>query len=114
MQSQLNSVELIGVIGSVNPITVGHSQCYRISLVTNRAIKDVSGFITVECTWHLIKAFPGPGREDLDKLAKGDGLHVKGRLRTVKQENGDTTFTTYEVVPSSIEKLNAATLTIEL
>ena len=77
----LNQVELRGVIGSVKIDEVADTYVARFSMATNYTFKDREGYVVIETTWHSVTAWQGPGAPNLNKLAKGDKVHVLGRLR---------------------------------
>lgn len=77
----LNQVELRGVVGSVKIDEVANNYVARFSMATNYTFKDREGYVVIETTWHSVTAWQGPGAPNLNELAKGDKVHVRGRLR---------------------------------
>ena len=89
MIQQLNKVELIGHVGLVSRKTIEGKTCAQMSLATNYCYKAKDGTAVLETQWHKIVAFESRDNRDLDKVEKGDALHVVGRLRTVRYTDHD-------------------------
>jgi len=77
----LNQVELRGVVGSVKIDEVADTYVVHFSMATNYIYRDREGCAVIETTWHSVTAWQGPGAPNLNELAKGDKVHVLGRLR---------------------------------
>ena len=104
MIQHLNKVELIGHVGQVSRKTIEGKTCAQIALATNYCYKAKDGSAIIETTWHKVVAFESKDNRDLDKVEKGDALHVVGRLRVVKyiDQNGNNKNVT-EVLASKTE-----------
>ncbi len=104
MKTNINKIELQGCIGSVNVNTISGKNVARISVATNYIYKDKEGTAVIETTWHSISAWEnGRGIKNLETLKKGDCVHVRGRVRTVKYTDSENVErTSYEVAATSI------------
>lgn len=104
---QLNRIELAGRIGTIKITSVGDARIARFSLATNVTYKDKYGTPVIETTWHNVAAWESPQCQNLDSLAKGDNVHVIGRLRTSRFTASDgSERTIYEVVAAMVERLS--------
>lgn len=104
---QLNRVELIGYLGTVKIFSVGDTKLARFSLATNAAFSDRQGNLRIETTWHNVSAWQSDRCRDLEQLAKGDRIHVIGRLRNNRYTSADgAERVIQEIVARQIEVLN--------
>ena len=78
---QINKIELRGVVGSVRFQHINDKQMAKFTVVTNRAYKNKEGAPVIETQWHNVTAFEGKNIQDLDKIEKGCGVHLFGRLQ---------------------------------
>ena len=78
---QLNRIELLGIVGSVNVKDFGTTRCVNFSEATNHAYKDREGCPVIETTWHRVIAWDSPDTKDAFRIGKGIQVHVIGRLR---------------------------------
>ena len=103
----LNRIELRGLIGNIRIILVGDMKVARFSLATSASFRSKDGGIVIETTWHSVSAWEGPQCQNLDSLAKGDFIHIIGRIRTSRITTSDgSERIIYEVVASMIERLS--------
>lgn len=77
---QLNKVELRGIVGRVNTQAIGDQSVTRFSVVTDHVCKAKDGTHVVETTWHNCTVWSSTA-PDADKLERGKGVHLTGRLR---------------------------------
>lgn len=84
----INIAEIKGRIGSVNRTQVSAQTAIRFSVCTEYAYKDDEGRQHVECTWHNCACWEKKG-EDLSFLAKGNMVHLKGRIKQMKYTSID-------------------------
>ena len=105
---QLNRIELAGRIGTIKITSVGDARIARFSLATNVTYKDKHGTPVIETTWHNVSAWESPQCPNLGSLAKGDSVHVIGRIRTSRFTAADgSERTIYEVVAGKVERIAA-------
>ena len=101
----INRIEIQGVVGAVKTQTYNGVTITNFSVCTNSTSSDGLSF-AVETTWFHVTAF-GNKCGDLDKLAKGKWVNVKGRVRMQTYTAPDNTErTTFSVLASQIEILN--------
>lgn len=86
---QINSVELLGNVGSVKYQGTGNKKMAIFNLATSKAYNGKDGTPVIETTWHNIVAFEGKDVKDLDKIVKGSKVHLKGRIRNQKFTGSD-------------------------
>lgn len=86
---QINSVELLGNVGSVKYQGTGNKKMAIFNLATSKAYNGKDGAAVIETTWHNVVAFEGKDVKDLDKLSKGSKVHLKGRIRNQKFTGSD-------------------------
>lgn len=105
---ELNRVELKGRIGAVRLTKLSETSVARLSVATNYAYMDSNNNPVIECTWHSVVVWEGKAasRETLESLAKGDAVHIIGRIRNQRytdSEGCDKVFP--EVLAHQIEKI---------
>lgn len=84
METQLNRVELKGIVGAVKCFNLpDDNKIYRISLATNYAYKAKDGSAVIETTWHEV-SIPSSAIKDEAVIEKGKHLHIIGRIRNVR------------------------------
>ena len=93
-------------MGIVHLNQVGENRVVRFSLATNYVYKGRDGQGVVETTWHNITAWEGRGMPDFEKITKGKGVHVWGRVRNSK-------YTGQDGLEKSINEVIASNLEIE-
>lgn len=106
--TQLNRVEVRGIIGNVRLTKISDTICAKVTVATNYAYKAKDSSCIIETTWHSANLFPGKNirEEDLEKIQKGDKVHIIGRLRAQRYTGVDgTERTVYEISASSLEIL---------
>lgn len=86
---QINSVELRGNVGAVRYQGTGNKRMAIFNMATSKAYNDKDGRPVIETTWHNIVAFESKEVRDLDKLAKGSKVYVRGRIRNQKFTGSD-------------------------
>lgn len=100
---QLNKIELSGNVGTVRISDVGENKVAKFSLATNYVYKNRNGDAVIETTWHNVVAWSGKEMPDIEKIQKGCGLYVCGRLRSSKYTASDgTEKQIYEVIANKI------------
>lgn len=107
MKTNINKIELQGCIGSVRLNSFNGKNAARLSVATNYIYKSKEGEAVIETTWHSVSAWEnGRGIKGLDTLKKGDCVHVRGRVRTVKYTDSEgQERTSSEVVATSVKLL---------
>lgn len=107
MKTNINKIELQGCIGSVRLSAFNGKNAARLSVATNYIYKSKEGEAVIETTWHSVSAWEnGRGIKSLDTLKKGDCVHVRGRVRTVKYTDSEgQERTSCEVVATSVKLL---------
>ena len=102
---QLNRIELRGIVGNARTQNVGEQSVTRFSVATDYLYKAKDGTPVVETTWHNCTAWSSTA-PDADKLERGKGVHLMGRLhlqRFVDANGIDRTIT--EVLVQSLKIL---------
>lgn len=105
----LNRVELKGRIGAVKVIRLSETSMARLSVATNYAYKGSDGCAVIETTWHTVVVWEGKGvsRETIESIAKGDAVHVIGRIRLQKYTDSEGVERTIpEIVAHKLEKMS--------
>ncbi len=111
---QLNKVELIGVVGKASSQTIGENTLVRFSVATNYAYKDREGNFIIDTTWHNVCAWENENGPDTTDIAKGDYVHITGRLRMSRYTDASGCEKTYpEIIASKIKKVNNAGVQLE-
>lgn len=106
---QLNKVEIIGVVGLVRTQTLGNRTCLHLSVLTEYAYKDKDANAVIESTWHNVCAWENENRPDTTDIAKGDYVHITGRLRMSRYTDASGCEKSYpEIIASKIEKVSKA------
>jgi len=101
---QLNKIEIRGIVGFTRLQTVMDKQVLRLSVVTNFAYQNKEGEPVIETTWHFVNAWEGRNMPDLSTIAKGDKVHITGRLRSQKYTGSDgVERSSYEIIANKIE-----------
>lgn len=104
---QLDRIELIGIIGSVNTRRISDDNMVaNFSVATNYVYYNSENQPVIETTWHNVVAFKNSKHIDFDAIAKGNNIHVIGRLKQEKYtdtNNIDRVFT--KVVASTVEAI---------
>ena len=114
MLTQLNKVELIGIVGSTRQIKIQDTALVRFTVATTYAFRDRDGNAVHETTWHNVSCFERACQNALSRLEKGAKVHVLGRIRICRytsSEGEDKTMT--EVVASSVKMLDCDRLVPE-
>lgn len=104
----LNRVEIKGRVINVHVSEFSETSMARLSVVTDYAYKDVTGNPVIESTWHSIILWEGKAasRETIKSLAKGDAVHVIGRIRMQRYMAVDGSERSEpEILAHSLEKL---------
>ena len=102
----LNRIELRGIIGSVYVKEFGNAKSANFSVATEYCFTSQDGCAVIETTWHRVIAWEGERIRDLDKLKKGERVHVIGRIRTQKYIAADgTERTVFEIIASKVETM---------
>lgn len=105
----LNRVELKGRIGTVRLTKLSETSVARLSVATNFAYRDSAGTPIVETCWHSILLWEGKAasRETIESLAKGDAVHVIGRIRMQRYTDADGIERAQsEIIAHSFEKMS--------
>lgn len=90
--TQLNKVELIGVVGNVKVMNVLNNKAARFTLCTQFMHKDKSGCVVVESTWTPVIAFESDKINCIEEIKRGSKVQLVGRLKTNRfiKEDGST------------------------
>lgn len=102
----INKVELQGELGHCNISEVGETRIAKFSLCTTRVVKQ-DGVPTMETMWHSCVAFEKGCRHfnELESLAKGDGVYVVGRLKYHEFiDNNNSSHIVTEIVVRYVDK----------
>ena len=104
----LNKIELRGIVGNSTVARIGDTEVCRFSLVTEYASRDIKGNLVMESTWFNVTAFAGKGMPaDLNQVAKGTVVFVRGRVRSFKYtEASGAERTGWEIVARGVEIVN--------
>ena len=86
---------MLGIVGSVRMQYVNDRQMAKFTVVTNRAYKNKEGAPVIETQWHNVTAFEGKNVRNLDRLSKGCGVHLWGRLQIQRYSGEDGSERTY-------------------
>lgn len=104
--TQLNRIELIGIVGAIRVSEVGGKKIARINVATNLCYKTTDGAACIETTWTPVTAFEGKN-VNFDGLEKTSNVHVIGRLRNQHYTAADgTERNSFEVLASTVEKIS--------
>lgn len=82
-------IEIKGVVGSARLYDYEGKPYAKLSVMTSAAYRDREGTAVIDTMWHNVTAWEGKYIHDLDKIAKGDKLHVIGRPRIQKFTGDD-------------------------
>ena len=106
----LNRVEIKGRINDVRITEFSETSMARLSVGTDYAYKDITGNPVIESTWHSIVVWEGKAasKETIKSLAKGDAVHVIGRIRMQRYTAVDGSERSQpEILAHSLKKLSA-------
>ena len=82
--AQINKVELQGIVGQAKAYpAAGGLNVVKFSLATDYCYKSKDGMVVIDTTWHSVSVLETKPNE-LDWIQRGAGLHLTGRLRTVR------------------------------
>ena len=87
--TQLNRVEVRGIIGNVRLTKISDTICAKVTVATNYAYKAKDSSCIIETTWHNVVAFEGKYIKGLDKLERGSKVSVTGRLKNNRFTGAD-------------------------
>ncbi len=100
---QLNRIELRGIVGNARTQTVGDQSVTRFSVATDYIYNSKDGVPIVETTWHNCSAWSSTA-PDAEKLERGVGVHLTGRVRMQRYVDSDgNDRTIYEVLVQSLK-----------
>ena len=103
---QLNRAVIRGIVGSVRITEVGDTKMARMAVATNYAYRAKDGTCVLETSWHCIVLFEGHGITGLDKISKGDKVHVEGRIRNQRYTGADgVERSSTEILASKFERI---------
>lgn len=101
---QYNKIEIRGIVGSVYVKDFGNTKVANMSVATNVSYQTQDGGVCIETTWHRVTAWENKDLKNLDKLQKGCGVHIIGRLRQQKYVASDgTDRIVYDILASKVE-----------
>lgn len=85
----LNRVEIKGIIGNVQ-FHEYKVNVVRMSVYTDYAFRTKNGEAIVDCTWHSVTYFLKleDSVEEFRSLQRGDKVHIEGRLRMKRYQDG--------------------------
>lgn len=89
METQLNSVTLRGIIGSVRTQDVQGHKMAHFTVATNYAYKLASGEACIETTWSSVVFWGKADSKVIDQIQKGQSVEVSGRIRTQRYTAAD-------------------------
>lgn len=104
----LNRVEIKGRIGAVRVTKLSDTSLARISVLTEYMYKDQNGQVCIESTWHTVVLWEGSAAsaETIESLAKGDAVHVIGRIRNQRYTDSEGVEKAIpEIVAQRFEKM---------
>lgn len=107
----LNRAELRGRIGAVRVTELSETSVARLSVATNYAYKGSDGCAVIETTWHTVVVWESKAvsKETLKSIAKGDAVHVIGRIRNQRYTDSEGNERTMsEIIASEFEILNVS------
>ena len=84
----INKAVIQGRVGSVHIQEVSGSKVARISVYTEQTYRNSEGSPFVVADWHNVIAWNNTG-VDVEKIRKGDMVHVSGRLRSTVYTSGE-------------------------
>jgi len=85
---QLCRIEIRGIVGSTRLYEYDGKPYAKISVATSVAYKDREGNAVIDTMWHNVTAWEGKNIHDLEKIQKGDKIHIIGRPR-IQRFTGD-------------------------
>lgn len=101
---QMCRIEIMGIVGSTRLYDYEGKSYAKISVATSVAYKDREGNAVIDTMWHNVTAWEGKNIRDLDKIGKGEKIHVVGRPRIQRYTGDDGIERTYsEVLASRLE-----------
>lgn len=99
----INKIEIAGKIGTARTSDINGKTLVRFSVATNHSYKDVSGFTTIETTWHNVTYWLPEGGNH-SNFVTGAFVHITGRLRNQKYTTPDgTDHYTCEIIAHTAE-----------
>lgn len=108
MQTDINKIELCGLIGTVRLNEVQGQKVANFSLKTEYGYINKDGFVLCETTWHNVTVWQNEEMPPLEQLEKGLRVHVTGRLRNNKYTGTDGTERVFiEVLADSLKIVNS-------
>ena len=103
----LNRIEIRGNVGNIRISDVGENKVARFSVATNYINRAKNGETNIETTWHNVVVWENKDTPILQKIEKGIGIYVCGRIRTNKYTAGDgTERQNQEIIANKIEFMN--------
>ena len=104
----INKVEIAGIIGNIKTMKVYNTTAIILTVATNEVFKREND-VVVETTWHNVSYFSKPTDNlNMDKLIKGQGVHVKGRLKNHRFTDAQgIEHTSFDIVANNLELINA-------
>lgn len=103
----LNRVEIKGIIGNVR-FQEYKVNVVRMSVYTDYAYRTKNGEAVVDRTWHSVTYFlkPEDSVEEFRNLQGGDKVHIEGRLRMNRYQDGaGVERTIIEVIAQKCRKI---------
>ena len=97
----LNTVQLIGNVGSVNPA----EKVVRLNVAVNRNVKQGDSW-EKETDWITVTLFGHSADFAKAYVSKGDLVHVEGRIQPNNYEKDGVKVYTYDVIAKRLQKLN--------
>lgn len=86
---QFCKIEILGYVGGVRLYDYEGRPFAKLSVLTSFAYKDKEGAAVIDDQWHNVTAWDGKNIHDLDKIQKGDKIHIFGRPRIQKYTGAD-------------------------
>lgn len=103
----VNHISLAGTVGSLQHTEINGKKFHRFTIATNRAHLDADHQPVITTTWFICRFWDNKRHKFPEDLQKYDCVKVEGRMDSVEYVGEDgTTRTSYEVLATSVEKLN--------
>lgn len=106
MTEYINRAEIKGRIGSVRIFDTDNGKVAQFSVVTAKAYTNRDGIMTVENTWHSVRAWNRDSFPKIDTIAKGELVHVVGSMRQSRYISDSGIESSYaEIIADKLEIL---------
>lgn len=107
MNEYINRAEIKGRVGSVRIFDTDGGKVAKMSVATEELFKNRDGAVTIQNTWHCVKAWNHDGIPDIETIKNGAFVHVEGAMRQTKYATADGYTSSYsEILADKLEILN--------